>query len=378
VIQAGRAQGTDDVARVAFLAGGRWYRVSFDRATPRLVRGAPDHPVTTITTDPHTLEALAAGQSGLQAFLDGRLAVRGNLALSLRLDALWGESDDKRHLRTGVAEAAGIQTSYLDAGPRRGKPVVLLHGLSATNASFLPTFWELARTRRVIAPDLPGHGDSSKPIRPYHAGFFARWLAALLDSLEVSRADLIGNSLGGRIALEAGFRHPRRVGRLVLLAPAMAFLRHREYVRLVRLLRPELAVVPLVLTHGRVVAATKSFFARPERLPDAWYLAAADEFLRIFRQPRGRIAFFSALRQIYLDESDGPRGCWQRLPSLRAPSLFVWGDRDRLVPAAFGAHVKRHLPSARSVVLRDCGHVPQYELPEQANRLIRAFLNARS
>jgi pimeloyl-ACP methyl ester carboxylesterase len=84
------------------------------------------------------------------------------------------------------------------------------------------------------------------------------------------------------------------------------------------------------------------------------------------------------LRQIYLDESDGPRGCWQRLPTLKAPSLFVWGDRDWLVPAAFGTHVKRHLASARSVVLRDCGHVPQYELPEQTNRMINVFLSGRS
>jgi len=364
---------------VAILAGGRWYRVGLESGKARLIRGAPERPLTTITTGPETLAALEAGASGLEAFLEGRLKVRGNLALSLRLDALWGEAGaSKRHLKWGLAEAAGIETSYLEAGPRRGRPVILLHGLSATNASFLPTFWSLARTHRVIAPDLPGHGDSSKPIRAYHAGFFARWLAAFLDSLEVGGADLVGNSLGGRIALEAGFRYPARVGRLVLLAPALAFLRHRQYVRLVRLLRPELAVVPLVLTHGRVVASLKSFFARPSRLPEEWYTAAADEFLRIFRQPRGRIAFFSALRQLYMDESHGPRGCWERLPALQAPALFVWGDRDWLVPAAFALHVQRHLPSARSVVLPNCGHVPQYELPEQTNRLIARFIEDRS
>ena len=126
------------------------------------------------------------------------------------------------------------------------------------------------------------------------------------------------------------------------------------------------------------MGAIKSFFARPSRLPDQWYAAAADEFLRIFRQPRGRIAFFSALRQIYIDESHGPRGCWERLPSLQPPALFVWGERDWLVPVAFAGHVQRHLPSARSVVLPDCGHVPQYELPEQTNRLLAGFLEERS
>src|SRR5207302_4982978 len=119
-----------------------------------------EQPLTTITTDTETLAGLEQGASGLEAFLAGRLAVRGNLALSLRLDALWGAADPaKRHLTAGMAEAAGIKTSYLEAGPPRGRPVVLLHGLSATNASFLPTFWSLARAHRVIAPDLPGHGE---------------------------------------------------------------------------------------------------------------------------------------------------------------------------------------------------------------------------
>jgi pimeloyl-ACP methyl ester carboxylesterase len=368
------------VERVGFLADGSWYRLTFDGRgeRARLIRGVPPHPVTTITTDRETLAALEGGASGLEAFLEGRLAVRGNLALSLRLDAMWAaDNAAKRHLKAGTAEAAGVATSYLEAGPPEAPPVVLLHGLGATNASFLPTFWSLAQKHRVIAPDLPGHGDSSKPIRPYHAGFFARWLAALLDALAIEKADLIGNSLGGRIALEAGYRHPDRLGRIVLLAPALAFLRHRQYVTLVRFLRPELAAVPLVVTHGRVVAGLRALFARPSRLRPEWYAAAADEFLRIFRQPRGRIAFFSALRQIYMDEPQGPRGVWARLPALGVPALFVWGDHDWLVPARFAAHVQRHLPGARSIVLRDCGHVPQYELPKRTNALIDEFLEAR-
>jgi pimeloyl-ACP methyl ester carboxylesterase len=366
-----------DVERIAILAGGNSYRLALRGARnprPRLVKGVEPRPLTTITTDVETLYELEAGASGLEAFLAGRLAVRGNLALSLRLDAMWAGTEAKRHLKAGTAGAAGVATSYLEAGPADAPAVVLLHGLGATNASFLPTFWELARTRHVIAPDLPGHGDSSKPIRPYHAGFFARWLAALLDALQIERADLVGNSLGGRIALEAGYRHPQRIRRIVLLAPALAFLRHRQYVAIVRLLRPELAAVPLLITHGRVVAGLRALFARPSRLRPEWYAAAADEFLRIFRQPRGRIAFFSALRQIYMDEPHGPRGVWARLPSLQVPALFVWGDRDWLVPARFAAHVERRLPGARSVVLRDCGHVPQYELPSRTNELVEAFL----
>jgi pimeloyl-ACP methyl ester carboxylesterase len=238
----------------------------------------------------------------------------------------------------------------------------------------LPTLWDLARDHRVIAPDLPGFGESQKPLRSYHSAFFARWLRAFLGALDIKRADLVGNSMGGRVAIELALRAPRRVDRLVLLAPSPAFIKNREFVRLVRLLRPELALIPIWLPHRRVVQGIKSMFSRPDRLPDPWYEAAADEFLRVFRSPRGRIAFFSAARQIYLEEPYGEAGFWDRLPTLSRPALFVWGQRDRLVPAKFARHVERAVPAAEMITLEDCGHVPQYELPQRTHELVRGFL----
>ena len=141
--------------------------------------------------------------------------------------------------------------------------------------------------------------------------------------------------MGGRVALELGLSSPDRVGRLVLLMPAPAFIRYREFVRIARVLRPELALLPVPVSHRQVVRSIRRMFARPSRLPGAWYDAAADEFLRVFSTPRGRIAFFSAARQIYLEEPYGERGFWDRLPSLSRPALFVWGARDRLAPAVF-------------------------------------------
>jgi pimeloyl-ACP methyl ester carboxylesterase len=253
---------------------------------------------------------------------------------------------------------------------------VLLHGLGATNASMLPTLWDLAQDHRVIAPDLPGFGETAKPVRSYDAAFYARWLHDLLRKLGLERAHIVGNSMGGRVAIEAGLRFPELVDRLVLLAPAPAFIKGREFVRIVRVLRPELAMVPVPLRHRAVVLGIRRMFSRPSRLPDAWYEAAADEFLRGFRSARGRIAFFSAARQIYLEEPHGETGFWDRLPGLDRPALFVWGARDRLVPARYAPHVERALPKATSVVFDDCGHVPQYELPERTNATIREFLSA--
>lgn len=327
---------------------------------------------TTIFIDAETMVAILEGErSGIEAFLSGDLRVRGNLALSLRLGTLVGTGGPSRFERSDDIKAGGINTFYLEAGS--GTPVILLHGLGATNASMLPTFWELARDHRVIAPDLPGFGDSGKPIRSYDAGFYASWLRDFLDKVGVGRALIIGNSMGGRVAIEAALAAPERVERLALLAPSPAFIKKREMVGVVRLLRPELALVPVPLPRRLVLRNLKSMFAQPDRLEDAWYEAAVDEFLRVFSSPRGRIAFFSAARQIYLEEPHGESGFWDRLPELSRPALFIWGDRDRLVPASFARHVEKAVPEAESVVLEDCGHVPQFELPERTHQLVREF-----
>jgi pimeloyl-ACP methyl ester carboxylesterase len=336
---------------------------------------------TTIHGRPELLEGVIKGQvSGVEAFLRGDIRVRGNIAMALQVEGLFAAKRRSRRFPTpAITRAHGVETFYLEAGSASAsRAVILLHGLGATNASMLPTLWDLAQDHRVLAPDLPGFGESGKPVRTYDFAFFGAWLRDFMDQAGVKKAVLVGNSLGGRVALEAGLTMPDRIDRMVLLCPSPAFMHSRQAVPLVKALRPEMALVPMLLGHAQVVSFARSLFARPERLPDGWYDAFADEFLRVFRSPRGRVAFFSTARQIYLEPARGEGGFWDRLPGLRVPSLFVWGERDWLVPARFEKHVSQALPRSRSVVLEDCGHVPQYEFPEQTNALVRDFLAARS
>ncbi|MGI8609882.1 MAG: alpha/beta fold hydrolase [Candidatus Dormibacteria bacterium] len=334
---------------------------------------------TRIYGRPEVLEAIIKGTaSGVEAFLKGDIRVRGNIAMSLQIEGLFASRRrSKRFPTPAMVRARGVDTFYLEAGSGK-TTIVLLHGLGATNASMLPTLWDLARDHRVLAPDLPGFGESGKPVRTYDFPFFASWLRDFLDQLGVKKATLVGNSLGGRISLEAGLTMPERIERMVLLCPSPAFLRGRVAIPLVRALRPEMALVPMLLGHAQVAQVARSLFARPDRLPDGWYDAFADEFLRVFRSPRGRVAFFSAARQVYLEPARGELGFWDRLPRMRVPALFVWGEKDWLVPARFEHHVTGALPNCESVVLDDCGHVPQYEFPELTNKLIREFIGARS
>jgi len=88
------------------------------------------------------------------------------------------------------------------------------------------------------------------------------------------------------------------------------------------------------------------------------------------------LAIFSALRHVYLDEPFGETGFWERLPGLQPPALFLWGEKDPLIPAGFGRFVAEALPHAESIVLDDCGHVPQFEYPDLTVAYTRDFITA--
>ncbi len=330
-------------------------------------RATPD---ATLTADRDTWDRIARDlRGGMDAYRAGRLVIRRNLHLGVGVLAATSGMTGPERLRFQGVETASGRLSILAAGA--GEPVLLIHGLGATKGSFLPTVAALAGSFRAMALDLPGFGDSYKPLTaPYHPPFFARAVVELLDALRLPRAHMIGNSMGGRVALELGLRHPERVGRLVLLAPSLAWRRERAWAPLVRVLRPELGLVQIT-PRWAVEAIVHRLIPGAE---SNWVRAGVDEFLRAYLTPRGRVAFYAAARQIYLEEPHGSKGFWTRLATLRAPSLFIWGKRDGLVPIAFEAHVKATLPSARHLEL-DCGHVPQIEEPAETHAAIAAFLS---
>jgi pimeloyl-ACP methyl ester carboxylesterase len=331
---------------------------------------APD---ASLTADEATWRRVADDvRGGMEAFRRGRLRIR-NLHLGIGFLAATSSDRGPGRLRLErVPTATGGAVALLVAG--QGDPVVALHGLGGTKASFLPTLAALGPEYRVIAMDLPGFGDSAKPIgAPYHAPFFARTTVEVLDALGLDRAHLIGNSMGGRVALEVGMRFPRRARGIALLAPSLAWLRQRRWAPLVRMLRPELSLIQAV-PRATVEATVRRLVPGAG---EGWVAAGVDEFLRSFLEPRGRAAFLAAARQIYLEEPRGPKGFWTRLASLAPETLFVWGRQDQVVPIGFARHVRRQLPGARHVEL-DCGHVPQLERPREAHAAIRSFLEELS
>jgi pimeloyl-ACP methyl ester carboxylesterase/putative sterol carrier protein len=348
-------------------AGPRDFDVVLDGRTARLEEAGRERPDAILSADAETWSKIAEDiRGGMSAYRTGRLRIRHDLHLGVGFLAATAPREGSalrfRHVQTSVGPL-----SVTEAG--EGDPVLLLHGLGATKVSFLPTVAALADEYRTIALDLPGFGDSVKPVRAaYDPAFFAQSVIALLDALGFERAHLVGNSMGGRVAIEAGLREPERVGRLGLLAPSLAWLRDRPLAPFLKLVAPQLGLIqpaPRAVVEAivrRVVPGSD----------DRWVAAGVDEFLRSYLTPRGRAAFYAAARNIYLEAPYGPTGLWTRLPQLRPDSLFVWGRQDKLVPISFERHVREVLPAARHLEL-DCGHVPQLERPKQTHAALREF-----
>jgi pimeloyl-ACP methyl ester carboxylesterase len=333
-------------------------------------RRAPD---VTITTDATTWLGLRRGElSGIEAFQRRLLGVRGNLDYAIAFEGMFrllGGRPPLLQIHDVPVGRHRISTLTMGSGP----DLVLLHGLGGTRASLFETAAELSRHYRVHAPDLPGFGSSSKPaLGSYNAGWFAQIMLEWMDELAIGRASVVGNSMGGRIAIELGLQAPQRVVALGLLCPAVAWVR-RGLHPIVRLLRPEFGFLPHGFRRSTVASQFSNIFYDRDVLDPAVGDLMVDEFRRIYHSPGARHAFLASARNIYLEAPFGKGGFYPRLSELEAPALFVWGAHDRLVPPAFGRHVRQWLPDAEQVTIERCGHVPQVECPEETNRLLTRF-----
>jgi pimeloyl-ACP methyl ester carboxylesterase len=354
---------------------GHTWEVRCTSHAARVRKGATRRrPDVTISTDADTWMRLRKGEfSGIEAFGRRLLGVRGNLDHAIAFEGLFRLPNGRPPLLQVYDVRVGrhrISTLTMGAGP----DVLLLHGLGGTRASLFETAAALSTRYRVHAPDLPGFGSSSKPARgAYNARWFAQTMLGLMDELGIGAAHLVGNSMGGRVAIEMGLLAPERVNSLALVCPAVAWVR-RGLHPIVRLLRPEFGLLPHAIHRSMVAAQFWSIFHDRDLIDPEVADLMVDEFRRIYHSAGARFAFLASARNIYLEAPFGRGGFYPRLSQLAPPAMFIWGSHDALVPAGFSRHVRKWLPQAEQLTMRSCGHVPQVERPEECNALIDDFL----
>jgi len=370
----GANPGFDATYQITLCDLGRTWEV---RCTSRAARvrkgGTRRRPDVTLQTDSNTWMRLRRGEfSGVEAFQRRLLAVHGNLDHAIAFEGMFRLVGGRPPLLEIHDVPVGRhRISTLTMG--RGPDVLLLHGLGGTRASLFETAATLSRSYRVHAPDLPGFGSSGKPtLGAYNARWFADIMLGLLDHLEVDRAHVVGNSMGGRIAIELGLVAPERINGLGLLCPAVAWIK-RGLHPIVRLLRPEFGLLPHAFRRSTVASQFWRLFHDRDLIDPAVADLVVDEFQRIYHTAGARYALLASARNIYLEAPFGRGGFYRRLADLQPPALFVWGSHDWLVPAAFSRHVRKWLPHAEQVTIDRCGHVPQVERPEETNELLLGF-----
>ncbi len=268
-----------------------------------------------------------------------------------------------------VVDGQPLNTLQLGAGP----PLVFVHGLSGSWQNWLEQMPVLAAERRVIALDLPGFGQSPMPAEPISISAYARLLDRLLDELGIDAAAVVGNSMGGFVAVELAIAFPRRAERLVLVSPA-GISTHappggtRALPTLRRLDRGMAAGGAWMASKSDTLArrprlreaALNLLVSHPSRLP----APLAAEQLR----GAGKPGFLQALQAIF------DYKIRERLREIVCPTLIVWGERDRLIPVSDADVFAQLVPNSRKVVFADTGHVAMLERPQAFNALLKDFL----
>ena len=256
----------------------------------------------------------------------------------------------------------GTRLRMIDTG--RGAPVVFVHGFGASLYSWRKTLPAVvAAGYRAIAFDNRGFGFSGKPAGGYDNAAYARLLVALLDSLGISSAVLVGHSMGGAIVAEVALALPDRVRGLVLIDPAGYGIRLPGVLKVARW--PVVgAVAPWFRGRWITGRLLRSTYADPTNVSDA----NVDQYYAPVPDPGYGRALRGVLRQFRFDTLVG------RLAALDPPTLVVWGAADRWIPLRDGSRLASDLPRAAFVVIPQTGHAAAEEAPDAVNRSLMAFL----
>jgi len=260
-----------------------------------------------------------------------------------------------------------------DTAPRSARPpLLLLHGLLVTSHAFSGLIPELVPHARVLAPDLPGCGDSDRPPPVLCADYSPRWQAAaieeLLDSIGVDQVDLVGHSWGGAIAACLADVAPHRVRRLVLVDPTVFSMPVPIEGRLAQL--PTLG--PYLFKNLYRRNELRRYLARAFSSEDMLSEADVDLYWDRLARAGGREAAHAMLMQLM--HSETMAAMLPRLRAITASTLVVWGDRDAIVPREHADRVTAAIPGAQLRWIEGCGHSPAEEQPEVLAAMIDEHL----
>jgi 2-hydroxy-6-oxonona-2,4-dienedioate hydrolase len=264
--------------------------------------------------------------------------------------------------------ANGLRTRVIEAGDASAPTLVLLHGTGGHAEAFMQNLASLARDFHVVAYDMVGHGWTDAPDMPYTLDVYADHLKALLRALGIERFHLSGESLGGWVAAWFAAHDGAGLDRLVLAVPGNVTAKPETMARL----RDGTRKAVLEASMETVRSRLEWLFA-----PDNRHLVS-DELVEV------RLAIYTrpdAARTVehvvaLQDPEIRQRYTWnpEWCGAIKVPTLILWTEHDPTGPVAEGELLHGWIPDSQLTVMSDAGHWPQWERPEEFDRLHREFL----
>lgn len=272
---------------------------------------------------------------------------------------------DRATERGKLIDAGGIRTHFHDVGPRDGAPVLMLHGSGPGVSAWAN--WRLnmdalaAAGHRVLAPDLVGFGYTERPENVYYSlGTWSQQVFDFMDALGVERGAIVGNSLGGRIALDMAGSRPERISRMVLMGAPGAGMTLTEGLKQLRAYQPSLENMRRMLLD--------CFAVDPSII--------TDDLVRTRYEASMQPGMFETYQEMFSDKHAGSRlGITEdQVRDIPTRTLLVHGREDRVVPVEVSWNMVRLLPDADLSVFAHCGHWTQIERADDFNAVVSGFL----
>jgi pimeloyl-ACP methyl ester carboxylesterase len=281
-------------------------------------------------------------------------------------DPEWQAIDWSRHRRR--VELPGAEVNYVEIG--EGRPILFVHGISGCWQNWLENLPHFGREQRAIALDLPGFGSSPMPSWEIDMPAYGRLLHDFCEKLGIEGATIVGNSMGGFIAVEAASAGAARFDRLVLVSAAGILNTWNPEERAVATAWAWKTFGPHFADRGRFIVSRRRarelvfrpFVRYPGRLREDLLLEQIEAGLR---RAEG---FGDALHAVIRHDIR------ERLAEIEIPTMIVWGQSDRVIPMAAALSYHRRIPHSRLEIFERTGHVPQLERPLRFNALLDDFL----
>ncbi|BBP82148.1 MULTISPECIES: alpha/beta fold hydrolase [unclassified Pseudomonas] len=268
-------------------------------------------------------------------------------------------------LSTRNVTVGDLDIAYYEGGPASGETIVMVHGFGANKDNWLRMARHFTERYHVIVPDLPGFGDSSRPAGSYDVGTQAERLASFIATLGAGKVHLVGNSMGGHIVALYAARYPQQVRSLALFDNAGITAPHKSelYERLERG-----DANPLVVASVADYDPLMDFvFVEKPAIPGSLKRYLAEQAVAN-REHYDQVFQHLVQRYVPLEPE---------LPKITAPTLLLWGDRDRVLDVSSIEVMKPLLAKPSVVVMKDCGHVPMIERPAETASHYKAFLDSQ-